>query len=111
MIVVDSCPTQADLTDCTYQYAYFTTAFGSYAVDGHCGCHNPSGVPDMLDFCVDWNNNRARFLFPNQSKRCLQRRTRVIWTGGDCPNNFCNDHVFEEVGCTWREVLGEAKRE
>lgn len=108
LVVSDSCPTTADREPgCKYRNAAFITDFGSYAVDGRCGCKTTT-VPSMTELCIDWANNRAHFKFNHQeSKRCLSRTKRVVWNGPECPDHYCNDHIFEEVSCTWRELPAE----
>jgi hypothetical protein len=88
---------------CSSDKAIFYTDFGAYNIDANGGCRG-TGVPSMVDFCVDWSQSRAHFRYSHQSfKRCL------VQTGTLVPN-FCTDGarcsliVFEEGGCTWRQA-------
>lgn len=77
----------------------FFTGFGTLLVPATAGCHYDQ-VPGMPEFCMDWRENRAHFVFDNQPRRCLQRQysRQDDWCQGD---RHCTFVIFEEVPCTW----------
>lgn len=97
----------SDSSQCTSPYGVFYTDFGSYDVDANDGCRG-TGVPGMVDFCMDWGNLRGHFRFDHQPfKRCLRMTSRT-------PREHCSPVLallcdrsyWDEVACSWREEEG-----
>lgn len=83
---------------CTRDQGAFFTSNGGYSVNPSGGCTG-TGVPGMVEFCMDWPNNRGHFRFSHQSfKRCLGVQSRL-------QTNMCNGCslvTWTEIPCTWR---------
>jgi hypothetical protein len=81
-----------------------------FNVNADAGCRG-TAVPGMVDFCVDWSRSRAHFRFGDQaSKRCLVITAIMDIGNWECEAGFtCRFILFEEVGCTWREIPAETQ--
>ncbi|KAL6412987.1 hypothetical protein AUP68_02481 [Ilyonectria robusta] len=91
---------------CNSGNAFFYTDFGTYKVNANTGCRG-TGVPGMVEFCVDWDRRRAHFRFDHQSnKRCLVQRSETAY---GCNAQACWKTTWEEVGCSWRQAQGDAE--
>ncbi|KAF4512817.1 hypothetical protein G6O67_000155 [Ophiocordyceps sinensis] len=75
----------------------FTIDQGSYVVDGASGCRG-TGVPGMVEFCVDWPKKRGHFRFDGQRRRCLVQKSGKYWLSG---GHTCQEWVMEEAPCRW----------
>lgn len=90
---------------CSSANAFFYTDYGTYRVDANTGCRGTS-VPGMIEFCVDWDNRRAHFVYNGQNKRCLIQRSETVY---GCAAQQCWKTTWEEVGCSWRKALEEGE--
>lgn len=78
----------------------FVVEGGSYDVVAD-GCQ-ATGIPGMIDFCVDWGNDRAHFQFDGQGRRCMRLETiEFVGCSGDFASATCTTETFEETPCTW----------
>lgn len=88
---------------CTYAATYYTN-FGSYIIQAREGCQGGTGVPGMVEMCMDWPRSRGHVRFSHQNfKRCLV----VTHWDTDCDAGdvaYCQNVKYEEVGCSWREA-------
>ncbi|GAB1319907.1 hypothetical protein MFIFM68171_10117 [Madurella fahalii] len=86
--------------NCRRERGVFFTSNGGYNVDANDGCRGTS-VPGMVEFCIDWANNRGRFRFSHQSsKRCLALQARLHTNMCD----GCSLVTWKEVASNWRQM-------
>ena len=91
---------------CDSSQAVFYTDYGGFRIDANDGCR-ATGVPGMVDFCVDWKASRAHFRFSHQSfKRCLGV-TGILRNVGCSDWNDCTLITWKEIACSWRETPKE----
>lgn len=98
MTITTKCPCNG-CGSCNSHGTFFTD-FGAYGINANEGCRG-TGVPGMVDFCVDWGRGRGHFQFSHQSfKRCLLMRSRVSYGCEDA--HTCDVSEWVESPCTWR---------
>jgi hypothetical protein len=88
---------------CDSSRALFYTDYGVYLVNANEGCRG-TNVPGMIDFCMDWGNQRGHFQFSHQDfKRCLRHASSDDYS---CSDGMwvvrCSDTWWDEVPCTWK---------
>ncbi|KAK4104366.1 hypothetical protein N658DRAFT_251601 [Parathielavia hyrcaniae] len=110
MRVITVCPSEG-WGPCDSSRGTFFTCCGQYHVNADEGCRGTS-VPGMVEFCVDWGNQRGHFRFSHQSfKRCMRKASEQNMTENLplwCPTNTaCIISDWEEIPCSWREVPAE----
>ncbi|KAK4121065.1 hypothetical protein N657DRAFT_134892 [Parathielavia appendiculata] len=108
MRVITVCPSEG-LGRCDSSRGTFPTCCGHYPVDANEG-RRGTGVPGMVEFCVDWGNRRGHFRFSHQSfKRCMcMASEQNMNLPLICPTNgSCIVSDWEEIPCSWREVPAE----
>ncbi|KAK3897007.1 hypothetical protein C8A05DRAFT_20143 [Staphylotrichum tortipilum] len=86
---------------CSYTNGQWYTAYDHFWAIASDGCHDSdqTGVPGLLNYCLDFSRNRGHFYFVNQGKRCLNvvEFTQTSYT----PSQTTFRMVWDEVGCTW----------
>ncbi len=78
----------------------FQTDYGTYVVDASDGCRT-SGVPAMVEFCVDWPRARGHFRFNGQGKRCMRWTSTSTYPCGTFLGDYTEVSMWTEVACTW----------
>ncbi|KAM5352991.1 hypothetical protein ACJ41O_005713 [Fusarium nematophilum] len=95
--------TECGVGQCSSSNAFFYTDYGSYRVNANTGCRG-TGVPGMVEFCVDWDRRRAHFRYGGQGKRCLLQRSETAY---GCQYDACWKTTWEEVSCGWKKAAVE----
>jgi hypothetical protein len=85
---------------CQINESQFTTDYGTYHVDASDGCRS-TGVPAMVDFCVDWPRQRGHFRFNGQGKRCMRWTSTSQFSCNTIFGDWCEVSMWTEVTCTW----------
>lgn len=86
-------------TSCNHSGSFVVDS-GSYDVNAD-GCQT-TGIPGMLEFCVDWGNKRAHFRFDGQGKRCMRLASIEYVVCSDAfESATCSTETFEETPCDW----------
>ncbi|KAK3345869.1 hypothetical protein B0T25DRAFT_583166 [Lasiosphaeria hispida] len=57
---------------CIRSQLVWYTNFASYTLDQGDGCDYSPNIPDVYEFCMDWNNLRGHFRANNQPVRCIR---------------------------------------
>lgn len=64
------------------------------------GCAN-TGIPHMVEYCVDDRRQRLHFRFDGQGKRCMVVTNVSPGDCGDGDFTTCSVKSYDEVQCSW----------